>query len=106
MKILIRYRNWGNIDGEHCIYFTHPHNVEHSMTLKDDAFHYSMFDELDDIYEYRVPDFTVLQEEEIFQLLTVWEHRISLDFMMKLQEVLKDHKQRNVQDYEAQVQLQ
>lgn len=109
MVLYIQYREYqgSNIPKDYTLYFTHPDNFDHCLVIKDGStnFRYNTYNEKGDVQRYSLPDLQSLLEEELFQLMCVWEHPITIDQMIVLQKHLKYCVNSNKKDHDDKIEV-
>lgn len=91
MKVLVQYRIHTVLQPSRTLYFSYPEDTDHALRYyttgkyKLDTYSFSGV-----IEQYDVPDLQSLSEEELFQLMCVWEHTLTIDQLIVLQNYVKD----------------
>ena len=91
MELLVQFRNRTEKRSASTLYFTYPENTDHALRYDTSGIYkFSTYDMSGVIDQYDLPDLQSLSEEELFQLMCVWEHTLTIDQLIVLQEYVKD----------------
>lgn len=91
MELLVHFRTHTMKRTSSTLYFSYPENTDHALLYDTSGIYkFSTYDNPGVIDQYDIPDLQSLSEEELFQLMCVWEHTITVEQMLVLQEYLKD----------------
>lgn len=91
MKLLVQFRIHTAKRSASTLYFTYPTYTDHALRYNTSGIYkFSTYDISGIIGQYDIPDLQSLSEEELFQLMCVWDHTLTIDQMIVLQKYVKD----------------
>lgn len=105
MELYIQYRRH-HTPLEFTLFFAHPEHFDHALTYNPThGYLYNTYDFSGVIENYVLPDYQSAPEEELFQLMCVWDHKITLDQMIVLQNHLKYCINSNKENHDDRIEL-
>ena len=90
MELYIQYRRYSGEEHASTMYFTYPPDVDHALTYdRERGYLHSTYTSQGVMEQHDIVDFQNISEEELFQLMCVWDSAITIDQMIALQKHLK-----------------